>query len=140
MDAIEDSPIPPSVVAILAGGSAVAWMLWLNGLGMFSHWFFYPSFLFLGLTVMSLLVGIRSRFSQITWTFCMWWSGLWSIVFILAVAIPPFSMFIIGSLVLPILKVGSIHPFLAGFLHVLIWACAKEVLKLTKTNKPNKIR
>ena len=99
---------------------------------------FYPSFLFLGLTVMSLLVGIRSKFSQVTWTFCMWWSGFWSIVFILAVVIPPFSMFINGSLVLPILKVGSIHPFLAGFLHVLIWACAKEVLKLTKTNRPNK--
>jgi hypothetical protein len=61
-------------------------------------------------------------------------------VFILAIAVPPFSMFIIGSLILPIMKVGGMHPFLAGFLHVLIWACAKEVLKLTNTNKPNKAR
>jgi hypothetical protein len=65
----------------------------------------------------------------------MWWSGLWSLLFVLALALPPFSSLIIGSLVLPILKVGSIHPFLAGFLHVLIWACAKEVLKLTDTKQ-----
>jgi len=62
----------------------------------------------------------------------MWWSGLWSLVFILAMVIPPFSMLIVGSLMLPILEVGKIHPFLAGFLHVLIWACAKDVLKQSK--------
>ncbi len=88
---------------------------------------------------MSLMVGIRSRFSRVIWTFCMWWSGIWSILFILAMAIPPFSMIIIGSLVLPILEAGRIHPFLAGFLHVLIWACAKEVLKLTYTKKPKEV-
>lgn len=59
----------------------------------------------------------------------MWWSGLWTLVFVVAFAVPPFSMFIIGSLVAPILEAGRIGPFSAGFLHLVIWACAKDVVK-----------
>ena len=50
------------------------------------------NFLFHGITGMSLLVGIRSRFRRITWTFCRWWSGFWSIMFNLVVAIPPLGL------------------------------------------------
>jgi hypothetical protein len=135
IDITRDSPIAPSVLAILAGGGAVAWMLYLNGFEMFKHWFFYPSFLFLGLTSLSFLTGITSRLSRITWTVCTWWSGLWTLVFVLAFAAPPFSMWIVGSVVSPILEAGRIGPFSAGFLHLLIWACAKDVVKHIKTEE-----
>jgi hypothetical protein len=135
IDTTLDSPIAPSVLAILAGGGAVAWMLYLNGFEMFMHWFFYPSFLFFGLTCVSFLTGITSRLSRITWTVCMWWSGLWTLVFVLAFAAPPFSMSIVGSIVSPILEAGRIGPFSAGFLHLLIWACAKDVVRHINTEE-----
>ena len=131
LDANEDSAVAPSVIAILCGGGAIAWMLWMNGVEIFTRWFFYPSFAFLALICATLFVGLRSRFSRITWTICMWWSGLWSLVFMFAFAAPPFSTIIVGSLVAPIIEAGRISPFLAGFLHILIWACAKDVLNLT---------
>ena len=135
IDTTRDSPIAPSILAILAGGGSVAWMLYLNGFEMFKHWFFYPSFLFLGLTCVSLLTGITSRMSRITWTICMWWSGIWTLVFVIAFAAPPFSMWIVGSIVSPILEAGRIGPFSAGFLHLLIWACAKDVVKHINTEE-----
>lgn len=135
IDTTRDSPIAPSILAILAGGGAVAWMLYLKGFEMFKHWFFYPSFLFLGFTFVSLLTGITSRMSRIIWTICMWWSGLWTLVFVLTFAAPPFSMWIVGSIVAPILEAGRIGPFSAGFLHLLIWACAKDVVKHIKTEE-----
>lgn len=133
MNANRETAIAPSVLAILAGGGAVAWMLYLNGFGMFKHWFFYPSFLFFGLTCVSLLTGITSKLSRITWTVCKWWSGIWTLVFGLAFAAPPFSLLIVGSVVSPILEAGRIGPFSAGFLHLLIWACAKDVVKRIRT-------
>jgi hypothetical protein len=139
IDDTQESPTAPSVLAILAGGGAVAWMLYLNGFEMFRHWFFYPSFLFFVLTCASLLTGITSRFSRTTWTVCMWWSGLWTLVFVAAFAAPPFSTFIVGYLVAPILEVGRIGPFSAGFLHLLIWACAKDVVKHIKTEEAEQV-
>ena len=134
-DTSRNSPIAPSVLAILAGGGAVVWMLYVNGFEVLRRWFIYPSFLFLGLTCVSFFTGITSRMSRITWTICMWWSGLWTLVFGLAFAAPPFSMLIVGSIVSPILEAGRIGPFSAGFLHLLIWACAKDVVKNIKTKE-----
>lgn len=134
MDTTEDSPMPPAIVTVLAGGSAVAYMLWANGLQMFSHWFFYPSFLILGCTTLSLFVGLEAKSSRIIWTFCKRWSGLWVLAFMLAVVLALPSLAIIDWLVRPILAAGNVHPFLAGALHILIWACAKDILKMTHPN------
>jgi hypothetical protein len=45
------------------------------------------------------------------------------------------SMWIVGSIVAPILEAGRIGPFSAGFLHLLIWACAKDVVKHINTEE-----
>ena len=132
-DTSRDSPTMPSILAILAGGSAIAWMLYQKGFEMFEHWFFYPSLLLLVVTCISLFSGVGSDLRRLAWTFCMWWSGVWTLVFFLAFAAPPFSMFIVGSLVAPILDAGRIGPFSAGFLHLFMWACAKDVVKHLKT-------
>ncbi len=126
--ATHESPTTPSVLAIFAGGGALAWMTYQNGFEILRHWFFYPSLLFFGLTCLSLIAGIGSSYSKYIWTFCMWWSGIWTLIFVAAFAIPPFSMLIVGSLVSPILEAGRIGPFSAGFLHLVIWACAKDVV------------
>ena len=119
----------PSWLAILAGGGAIVWMLYQNGFEIFKCWFFYPSFFILIITSLSLNSGIGSGLRRFAWTSCMWWSGLWTLVFLVAFVVPPFSMFIVGSLVEPILDAGRIGPFSAGFLHFLMWACAKDVAK-----------
>jgi hypothetical protein len=127
MATTKNSPVSPAVVALVVGGGAAAWMLWKNSVRIFSHWFFYPSLLFLVLWPLTLFVGLDSRFSRVIWTCCLWWSGLWAIVFVLAMAIPPFSMVAVGSIVAPIIDAGKVSPILAGILHVQIWACAKKL-------------
>ncbi len=135
MNDSDDSPVLPSVVAISAGGGAVAWMLWSHGLAMFSHWFFYPSLILSGLLSASLVTGLESSFSRLVWQACMGWSGFWSLVFLAAMVAPPFSMLLVGGLVEGVLEAGAVHPFLAGFLHILVWACARDVLRLSDRNR-----
>jgi hypothetical protein len=129
IDTNHESPIAPAVLAILAGGGAVAWMLYQKGFEMFEHWYFYPSLLLLVVTCVSLSSIVGSKLRRLAWAFCMWWSGIWTLVFFLAFAAPPFSMFIVGSLVAPILDAGRIGPFSAGFLHLFMWACARDIVK-----------
>lgn len=128
-ETMPESPKIPSLVAILAGGGAVAWMLYQNGFKMFEHWLFYPSLFVLGITSISLLPGVDFRFRRFAWTFCTWWSGLWTLVFFIAFAFPPISTYLVATLVETILEAGRIGPIAAGFLHLLIWACAKDVVK-----------
>ncbi len=100
---------------------------------MFGHWFFYPSLFLFIFTCASLYVGLGSKFRRLVWTTCMWWSGLWTIIFLGAFAFPPFSTLLAGALFEPMLIAGRIGPFSAGFLHFFIWACAKDVVKRLNT-------
>jgi hypothetical protein len=128
-----ESAAVPSVLAILAGGGAVAWMLYQNGFQMLRHWFFYPSIFLLVITGISLIRGIHPRLRRFAWTLCMWWSGLWTLVFFVAFVAPPFSTLMVASLVEPILEAGHIGSFSAGFLHLFLWACATDVMKHLNT-------
>jgi hypothetical protein len=132
----QDQALIPSFLAIFAGGGALAWMFYQNGFVMLEQWFFYPSFGLFIFTSASLLLGLESKFRRLVWTTCMWWSGLWTIVFLGAFAFPPFSTLLVGALLEPMLIAGSIGPFTAGFLHFFMWACAKDVVKSLNTEVP----
>jgi hypothetical protein len=138
-DTTQDSPRIPSVLAVLAGGGAIAWMLYQNGIEMLKHWFFYPSFLLLAITCISLFSGVGTGLRRFAWTLCMWWSGFWTLVFLATFAVPPFSMLMVGSLVAPILEAGRIGPFSAGFLHLFMWTCAKNVVKHINTEEAQQV-
>ena len=119
----------PCLIAMLAGGCALARMSWVNGFSIFTKWYFFPS-LAVFVAMAFYLCGIGSpRSGGALWRFIQWWSGVWTVFFFLAFAAPPFSPFIILYIAAPMLDSARIDPFSAGFVHLMVWACASDILK-----------
>lgn len=119
----------PKVVAFLLGGAVLCWMFWLGGVMILMEWYVYPSlvaFLIIGYTLVreaSVSVGRR------LWWIIMWWSGLWAILFVLAFIAPPLSTMLVASVVSWLFETFPVNPFLAGLIHVVMWACAREAYR-----------
>ena len=114
----------PTLLVVAVGGAALATMLWMSGAIVFSKWFFYPSFLFWIFSLLCIITGTARSWDRYVWKICQWWSGFWSGVFILCF-VPPW----IGAGFIPIPLSVGVNPFLAGFAHIMIWACVTDILK-----------
>ena len=122
--AYREHKLIPSFLITAVGGAALVTMLWMTGSVAFSKWFFYPSLLFWIFSLLCITTGTARSWDRYVWKICQWWSGFWSIVFLLCF-VPPY----IGFAVMPISLSVGVNPFLAGFAHVMIWACVTDILK-----------
>ena len=118
----------PVIIIVAVGGSTLLAMFCTLGYGIFTKWFFYPSIAFWMFSISYLRYTKHSKWSHFFWKLCQWWSGLWSILFILSFCAPSFSLFI-GSIFIPIAASGGFNPFLAAFAHIMIWACVTDILR-----------
>jgi hypothetical protein len=126
----------PTLLVVAVGGSTLATMLWMLGVSVLTQWYFYPSASFLIFSVLCIITGKARSWDRKIWKICQWWSGIWSIVFLLFFCAPPFSCMIIGSLFAPIAASGGVNPFLAAFAHIMIWACVSDILKNPSHSNP----
>jgi hypothetical protein len=120
----------PTLLVAAVGASTIAAMFWMVGQALILRWYFYPSAVFAIFSFICLMRGFSKSYDHAIWKVCQWWSGFWSVAFLLTFCAPPFSYFIVGSLFAPIALDGGISPFLAAFAHIFIWACVTDILKV----------
>lgn len=118
----------PVLLIVLCGGSALSIMCVGLGFSILKLWFFYPSFLFWFFALHRLILPTAEPWDKYIWRACKWWSGIWLFLFALSFCAIPFSLPLLLPLV-AIADLGKFHPFLAIILHLLIWACASDILK-----------
>ena len=121
--------LAPTFLVVAIGGSTLAAMLLFLGGGIMTKWFFYPSAIFWLFSLRCLIAGTSKHWDRSFWRVCQWWSGAWSIVFLLFLCVPPFSSVFVGTIFAPIAIAGGINPFLAAFAHIMIWACITDILR-----------
>jgi|GEM_PF-1405973 len=118
----------PLVIITLCGGTALAMMAYRLGVSVFAEWFFYPSIFFFSFAAFRLLSRGSQQFDRKIWKACQWWSGFWLLWFLLGFCAIPFSI----ALWIPLAAIstdGSVNPFLALILHLVICSCASDLLK-----------
>lgn len=125
----------PTILIVIAGGATLLAILNKLGYHAFTEWFLYPSFGFLAFSIICLIRGGSGKYDRLIWNLCRSWSAIWSIAFILFFCAPPFSSIFIGTVFAPIAVVGGVNPFLAALAHLLIWACATDILR-DKSSRP----
>ena len=126
----------PTLLIFLCGGTALAFMCWRLEFGVFGKWFLYPSLIFWSFSVYKLAVPLPKPWDHRVWRACKWWSGTWLLLFALGMCAPPFSV-ALWLLLAGISGLGMVNPFLALLLHLMIWACASDILKtLGPTQNP----
>lgn len=118
----------PTLLVVATGGAALAMMIWFLGGNVVTRWFLYPSALVWIFSLRCLVEGSSTKWDRVLWRICLWWSGIWSVVFGLSFCAPPFSTIFVGRIFAPIAMEGGFNPFLAAFAHILIWACARDIL------------
>ena len=136
MKAYRGDKFTPTLFVVAIGGATLAAMLWMVGAAILKQWYFYPSAAFWIFSVLCIITGRTRSWDRAAWKICQWWSGIWSVVFLLFFCAPPFSCMIIGSLFAPIAASGGVNPFLAAFSHIMIWACVTDILKNRRPANP----
>lgn len=124
----KDQVVPILIIAGV-GGATLATMAAMLGGGILCKWYFYPSLASWIFSLRCLMTGISGSWDRAAWKICQWWSGIWSVAFLLFFCAPPFSSMMVGSLFAPIAINGGINPFLAALAHIMIWACVTDILK-----------
>jgi hypothetical protein len=129
MIAYRKDKLAPTLMIACVGGATLATMIWMVGIDILRQWYFYPSITFWIFSLLCITTGISRSWDRTAWKICQWWSGMWSVAFLLFFCAPPFSCMIVGSLFAPIAASGGVNPFLAAFAHIMIWACVTDILK-----------
>lgn len=134
MIAYRKDKLAPTLMIALVGAATLAAMVTMVGADIFRQWYFYPSITFWIFSLLCITTGTLRSWDRIAWRICQWWSGIWSVAFLLFFCAPPFSCMIVGALFAPIALSGGINPFLAAFAHIVIWACVTDILKISTPN------
>ncbi|MGJ8644082.1 MAG: hypothetical protein ACSHX9_11780 [Luteolibacter sp.] len=125
----------PFALIVACGGTALGFIISRLGLSSFSHWFLYPSLFFFVFAIVGLFKPDGNTPGMWIWKACQWWSGVWLILFSLGFCGIPFTVglwiFLAG-----ISGIGIANPFLALFLHIVIWACATDIVKTRAPSIP----
>jgi hypothetical protein len=124
MNIYREDKLAPTLIVFAVGGAALAKMLWSIGIPIFTKWYFYPSFAFWLFSLLCVVTGRARSWDPGMWKICQWWSGIWSLVYVFCF-VPPW----LGAGFMSIALDGGVNPFLAGFVHVMIWACVTDILK-----------
>lgn len=118
----------PLVICAVAGVATEAYFLKLFGWSVFSRPYFWPGLLLSAFWVHCIIVRTFRPWHLYVWRLACIWSGLWAVCGVLFTVSPVLA----GAIPFPAwpwLAETGVHPFLALFLHVLIWACARDVLR-----------
>jgi hypothetical protein len=129
MIAYRKAQFAPTLIISCVGGATLGTMVWMVGIDIIRQWYFYPSIAFWIFSLLCITTGTERSWDRTTWKICQWWSGIWSVAFLLFFCAPPLSFVIVGSLFAPIALSGGVNPFLAAFAHMMIWACVTDILK-----------
>ena len=129
MNAYQKEKLAPTLIVASVGATTLAAMAWMAGTEMIRQWYFYPSITFWFSSLLCITTGTSRTRERTAWRICQWWSGIWSVAFLLFFCAPPFSCMIVGLLFAPIAASGGVNPFLAAFVYIMIWACVSVILK-----------
>jgi len=140
MTAYRKDKLAPTFMVASVGGATLATMVWMVGSGIFRQWYFYPGITFWFFSLLCITTGTSRSWDRTAWKICQWWSGIWSVAFLLFFCAPPFSCMIVGALFAPIAASGGVNPFLAAFAHIMIWACVTDILKNPTPKNPIEVQ
>jgi hypothetical protein len=118
----------PLFFCALLGLATEIYFLSLFGFGVFGRLYLWPGLLLAAFWLYCLIHRRYKPWHHFLWRFACIWSGVWT-VFGVAFTVAPALAFIIPFPAWPWLAETGVHPYLALFLHALIWACSTDVLR-----------
>jgi hypothetical protein len=118
----------PLLLCACLGLAAELYFMCVLGFHVFQRLYFWPGLLLTVFWLYCLAIRRFHPWHRFFWRFACIWSGFWTILGVMMIALSVFSPMLLFT-DLPWLVETRFSPYIAFFLHAVVWACSVHVLR-----------